>query len=198
MASQSCRGLTDDGHRQAEQIARRLVAEQDQGHPVVAVFSSTVRRAFDTAQPVAGLLGIPILLRADLRAPDPGPYGEGQTWDTARRRWSHDPDRPSRPLVEGGEPWRHYLARAHASLADIFASHPGGRVVIIGHSETATAALTLLVGVPTLHGLKVDLSHTGITRLVASAEHARVPAGVQRWALRVHNDLDHLDDPWPP
>jgi hypothetical protein len=33
---------------------------------------------------------------------------------------------------------------------------------------------------------------------VASAEHARVPAGVQRWALRVHNDLDHLDDPWPP
>jgi len=196
MASQSCQGLTDTGHWQAGQLARRLAAEQEQGHQVAALYSSTVRRAMDTAWPVANLLGTPVVPRTDLRVPDPGPHAEGLPWHIVRRRWpTPDPDRPSRPLPAGGEPWRVYLARAHASLAGIIADHPGGRVVVVGHSETATAAYTLLIGVHTLHGLKVDVDHTGITRLVAVAEYPHVPAGVQRWALRIHNDTNHLNSP---
>jgi broad specificity phosphatase PhoE len=195
IASQFCQGLTDDGHRQAARLTRRLATERDQGRPVVGLVSSTVRRALDTAQPVAELLGTPLLLRSDLRVPDPGPHADGQPWDAIRHRWGPDPDRPSRPLAQGGEPWRTYLARAQASLAGIVAGHPGGRVVVIGHSETLTAAFTLLIGVHTLHGLKVDVDHTGITRLVAVAEYPHVPAGVQRWALRIHNDTNHLNSP---
>jgi probable phosphoglycerate mutase len=192
MASQSCQGLTDTGHWQAGQLARRLAAEQDEGHPVIALYSSTVRRAMDTAWPVADLLGISVVPRADLRVPDPGPHAEGVPWHTVRRRWTSDPDRPSRPLPAGGEPWRCYLARVHAGLAHIIADHPGGRVVVVGHSETATAAYTLLIGVPNLHRLKVDLDHTGITRLVAAPELPGVRSDLPRWALRVHNDTAHL------
>jgi 2,3-bisphosphoglycerate-dependent phosphoglycerate mutase len=199
MASQSCRGLTDTGHHQAAQIAQRLYAEErDQGRAVVALFSSTVRRALDTAQPIAELLGTGIVLRADLRVPDPGHHADGHPWDEVRRRWRHDPDRPSRPLIDGGESWRTYLNRAHTSLAGIFGNHPGGRVVIVGHSETVTAALTLLAGVTTLQALKVDLHHTGITRLVAAPEHPRVALGFQRWGLTAHNDINHLTSPPAP
>ena len=193
MASQSCQGLTETGHRQAGQLAQRLAAEQDEGHHVVALYSSTVRRAMDTAWPVANLLGTPVVPRADLRVPDPGPHADGLPWHTVRHRWrTPDPDRPSRPLPAGGEPWRVYLARAHASLAGIIADHPGGRVIVVGHSETATAAYTLLIGVLNLHALKVDLDHTGITRLVAAPELPDVRSNVSRWALRVHNDTGHL------
>lgn len=193
MASQSCRGLTEAGHWQAGQLARRLAAEQDQGHRVVALYSSTVRRAMDTAWPVANLLGTPVVPRADLRVPDPGAHADGLPWHMVRRRWrTSDPDRPSRPLPLGGEPWRVYLDRAHASLAGIIADHPGGRVVVVGHSETATAAYTLLIGVRSLHALKVDLDHTGIIRLVTAPELPDVRSNVPRWALRVHNDTDHL------
>jgi probable phosphoglycerate mutase len=196
MASHSCQGLTETGHRQAGQLARRLAAEQDQGHRVVALYSSTVRRAMDTAWPVANLLGKSVVPRVDLRVPDPGPHAEGVPWHTLRRRWrTPDPDRPSRPLAAGGEPWRVYLARAHASLAGIIAEHPGGRIVVVGHSETATAAYTLLIGVLSLHALKVDLDHTGIIRLVAAPELPDVRSNVPRWALRVHNDTGHLSLP---
>jgi probable phosphoglycerate mutase len=95
-------------------------------------------------------------------------------------------------MPAGGEPWRVYLARAHASLTGILADHPGGRVVVVGHSETATAAYTLLIGVLSLYALKVDLDHTGIIRLVAAPELSDVRSDVPRWALRVHNDTDHL------
>lgn len=193
MASQSCQGLTDTGHQQAGLLARRLAAEQDQGHRVVALYSSIVRRAMDTAWPVANLLGTPVVPRTDLRVPDPGPHAEGVPWHIVRRRWrTPDPDRPSRPLPAGGEPWRVYLARAHASLASIIADHPGGRVVVVGHSETATAVYTMLIGVLSLYALKVDLDHTGIIRLVAAPELSDVRSEVPRWALRVHNDTDHL------
>jgi 2,3-bisphosphoglycerate-dependent phosphoglycerate mutase len=193
IASQSCQGLTETGHRQAGQLARRLASEQDEGHHVVALYSSTVRRAMDTAWPVANLLGTPVVPRADLRVPDPGPHAEGVPWHTVRRKWrTPDPDRPSRPLPPGGEPWRIYLARAHATLADIIADHPGGRVIIVGHNETATAAYTLLIGVPHLHALRVNLDHTGITRLVTAPELPDVRSDVPRWALRVHNDTAHL------
>lgn len=199
MASQSCRGLTDSGHRQAAQLARRLyVEERDEGRPIVALFSSTVRRALDTAQPIAELLDTGIVLRADLRVPDPGPHADGHSWDEVRRRWRPDPDRPSRPLIEGGESWRTYLNRAHASLAGIFGSHPGGRIVVVGHSETVTAAITLLLGTPELNALKFDVDHTGITRLIATPEHPRVSLAYQRWGLTGHNDIDHLNNPSAP
>lgn len=64
-------------------------------------------------------------------------------------------------------------------------------MVLVGHSETVTAAFTLLLGIDSLGALKIDIDPTGITSLVALLEHPNVPVLVQRWALSSHNDVAH-------
>lgn len=191
VASTTCRGLTPQGRHQAEQLATRLRMEQGGGRPVVQLHCSPVRRARETAETIAAHLAVEPTVDQDLRVPDLGPLGDGQRWAALRQQWSPDPDRPSRPLPDGGEPWRQYLDRAHACLSSILNGHPGGRVVLVGHSETVTAAFTLLLAVRSLGALKIDIEPTGITTLVAATEHPNVPASVQRWALSSHNDITH-------
>lgn len=192
IAGNRCRGLTKVGGHQADQLAWLLLVEHSAGRPVARLYTSPVRRARETARTVAALVGADPVELPDLRVPDPGPDADGQPWEELRRRYDPDPDRPSRPLIDGGEPWRDYLTRAHACLGGIFDHHPGGRIVVFGHSETVTAAFTLLLGAPTLGALRVDLHPTGITRLTAARERPNVTVTAQRWALTVHNDTLHL------
>lgn len=134
VAATTCRGLTNVGGHQAQQLARRLLVEHHTGRPVARLYTSPIRRARQTARAVADLVGAELVVQDDLRVPDPGPDADGQPWEVLRRRYGPDPDRASRPLIDGGEPWRDYLARAKACLADIFTDHPGGRIVVVGHS----------------------------------------------------------------
>lgn len=191
IASSTCSGLTRVGRHQADQLARRLLVEHSAGQPITKLFASSVRRAAETAHAVATLIGVDLDVEPDLRVPDPGP-ADGQSWEMLRRQYPPDPHRPTRPLIDGGESWRHYLGRAHAWLADLFHKHPGGRIVVVGHSETVTAALTWLAGAPALGALKVDPHPTGITRLTAVRERPHVPVTMERWALNTHNDTAHL------
>lgn len=192
IAGASCQGLTPVGRHQADQVARRLLVEHSAGDPIAALHTSPVRRAVQTARAVTALTGVEPVLQHDLRIPDPGP-ADGQPWDIVRRQLDADPDRPSRPLVPGGERWRDYLARAQDRLAEILNHHPGGRVVVIGHSETLTAMFTWLINTSQLGALRLDLHHTGITRLIASQELPDVQVEQQRWLLCTHNDTAHLD-----
>ena len=192
IASASCRGLTPTGRAQVLRLGHRLANERVHGH-VASIHTSPVRRAHETATMIGNLLGMHPCTHFDLRVPDPGPV-EGHTWEEVRREQPPDPDRPTRPLIPGGEPWHRYLDRAHNHLTDILTNHPGGRIIVVGHSETVTAALTLLLGTPTLGELKLDTHTAGITRLTAVAERPHVPITGQRWALTAHNDISHLTD----
>lgn len=193
IAGETCEGLTATGRHQVRSLAMRLLAEANAGRPISALYTSPVRRARETALAVAALTGTDLVIRPDLRVPDPGP-ADGLPWDDVRQRWPPDPDRPSRPLIDGGEAWPHYLDRAHACLSSIVKSGPNGRIVIVGHSETVTAAFTLLAGVRSLGALKVDLEPTGITRLTMAHELPNVQLTNTRWELAIHNDTAHLEE----
>jgi probable phosphoglycerate mutase len=192
LASDTCQGLTDGGRQQAACLARRLHREQQEGSPVTRLLSSPIRRARDTAETIAGGLGIDVVVESQLRVPDLGPNADGCTFEELRRRWPPDPAKPGKVLIDGGEAWSQYLARAHSCLGNVLAGHSGGRIVIVGHSETISAVVSLLVGVSTLGVLAISSSHTGITQLVAVEEYPHVPVMAQRWALTKHNDTTHL------
>lgn len=188
----TCQGLTERGGQQADLVARRLADEHQADPQVTYLYVSPVRRARQTGYRVAEQLDVEPILDNELRAPDPGPLADGHAWDEVRRRWPADPDHPTRPLVEGGESWRRYTERTHARLDAILSHHPGGRAIIVAHSETVVSLLTLLAGVRGLPRLGVYTAHTGITRVHEALERPGVVVGGRRWALMKHNDTTHL------
>jgi probable phosphoglycerate mutase len=141
--------LTPLGRRQAARVARRF-----RGIRVRAVYASDLRRARQTAAPLAAAAGVPVTADARLRerclgvlegtpAAGNGPGATGL--DLAAGRIT-DPDK--RP--EGGESVRDLYQRAARFLADLSASClPGGRdVVIVAHGGTLRVLAACLRGVP--------------------------------------------------
>ncbi|MGC9667699.1 histidine phosphatase family protein [Planosporangium sp. 12N6] len=185
IAGPSCTGLTSRGRDMAAALGKRLAAEA----PVTAIHASTTPRARETADIIAEALHLPVTGQHDLRVPDPG-TAEGLTWAEARAAGT-DPDNPVRPASASAETWAAYLARASACLQTIL-DDLTGRVLVVGHSETLTAAFHLLLGVDTLGRLKLALDHTAVTTLRPVREYAGVVVE-QRWQLVQHNDVTHLN-----
>lgn len=187
IAAASCTGLTPAGRDQAAATARRLAARPD----VRAVHASTTLRAMQTAETIAEAVGLTVTPEHSLRVPDPG-NAEGTDWQAARARWPHDPHHPSRPAAPRSEAWVGYLDRATATLRRLLDNHPGGTIVVVGHSETLTAMLHLLLDAPTLARLKLTLDHGAITTWQATTEWPGTYFPYQRWTLLHHNDTGHL------
>lgn len=138
IAGRSCPGLTATGQAQARGLARRLARTGG----VTAIHFSTTLRARQSAQIIGTALGVNPRRQHGLRVPDPGD-AEGMRWVDARRAWPPDPLAPRRPRARGSEPWQAYLERARQALEQIMATHPGGRVLVVGHAETLDAMATL-------------------------------------------------------
>ena len=151
--------LTGRGQRQAAQIAERF-----RGTPIRALYASDLRRARQTAAPLAAAAGLPVELDPRLRerslgvlegtpaaANDPSATG----LDLGAGRIT-DPDR--RP--EGGESVRDLYLRAAAFLEDLAAGalpapasatgegDGAGGVVIVAHGGTVRVLSACLMGVP--------------------------------------------------
>lgn len=64
--------------------------------------------------------------------------------------------------------------------------------MIVGHSETLTAVLQLLLGTTGLSRLKIAFDHCAITTLQPTTEWPGIQHPHQRWTLVRHNDVSHL------
>jgi len=123
--------LNAEGYRQA------VTAAQELGHlQIDAVYSSDLKRALDTAQPIASAHGLEVNLDKRLREIDQGEW-EGLTVDEIMERW---PDLwgPARHYNArpGGESPQQVRDRALAAIEDVVASHPDECVVVVSHGGT--------------------------------------------------------------
>ncbi|MEV6924093.1 histidine phosphatase family protein [Dactylosporangium sp. NPDC051485] len=148
-----------------------------------ALYASTTPRASETAQIIGGKVGLAAQQRPALRVPDAG-AAEGHVWADARERWPLDPHNLIRALPDDAEPWPTYLDRAAADLDEILHQHLGGRIVIVGHTETVSAMYAPLLGVHDLGRLKVDLGHCEVSVWRAVGEWPGAQHNSQRWSLR--------------
>ncbi len=132
--------LSARGRRQAAELGERLV-----GTGAVLVVSSDLRRAADTARPVAARLGVPLRFDVALREQALGVF-EGRLATEVRAltgpaAWA-DPDwRPP-----GGESLRDVHGRVAAAVDRLRRTSPGGPVVLVTHGDTARVALAVLQG----------------------------------------------------
>jgi probable phosphoglycerate mutase len=134
------------GHRQAKAAARALASLEP-----VAIVSSDLARARDTATYLASACSLPLALDARLREIDVGEWGglsrseiESRFPDTYRAWLSGEDVRR-----EGGETGAEVTARALAAVSDAVASSPGGGpVVVCSHGGTSRSVVLALLGLP--------------------------------------------------
>ena len=112
--------LTERGRHQAEELAA-LLSERH----VIAVYSSPITRATDTAEAIAGRLGLTVEVQAALQEYD---FGEmsGLTWPEIQKRrpqlieqlLSDSADYPDYPGEEGREPFRQRVCEALWAISE--------------------------------------------------------------------------------
>lgn len=137
--------LTERGVEQGESLGRWAATAR-----LDAVVASDLSRARLTAAPAAENTGLPVLIEPELREVDFGD-GEGLTrsqmaevFPEPLAEWLAAPATLALP---GGESGVAAIARAYAALVRIVKEHPGGRVLIVGHSTLARLLMCELLGI---------------------------------------------------
>ncbi len=176
--------LTDAGQAQAKAAAARLSTVDG----VAAVVSSPLRRARQTAQPVAEALRLPVTVVDGLTETDFGAW-EGLTFPQARER---DPDLHARWLVDldatppGGESFVAVHRRVRRVRDDLLASYGAATVVVVSHVTPIKALLRMALdaGPALLFRLHLDLASLSVAEFY--------PDGGA--SVRLVNDTSHLHD----
>jgi broad specificity phosphatase PhoE len=164
--------LDDMGRRQAEHAAPLMAA-----YSPVAVVSSDLVRAVDTARPLADLLGLTVRLDPRLRERSLGRW-EGLTRDEVGRMF---PEEYAHWLAgredcqAGSEPRSALADRAAAALADTV----GETVVLVTHSATSIALTGRLLGLPVPAWRAVGP--------LANCHWSELRQDEHGWRLRAHN-----------
>jgi broad specificity phosphatase PhoE len=148
---------------QARELAARLRDE-----PIVAVYSSDLRRASETAEIVAAILELPLRFDARLREIDVGSW-QGRTRDDLDgAAWD-------------GETWDEHRLRVVGALQSIARSHVDDCVLVVAHGGTLRraqeAALGEALAVLENCGVWAVAVESGEFRPIAGRGHLNVGAG---------------------
>jgi probable phosphoglycerate mutase len=119
------------------------------GNGIAAVYSSDLARAWQTAQPIADALGLPVRAAAGLRERHYGRM-QGLTGEEARQRCpavhaAYAARRPDHDL-EGGETLTGFAARVAGTLRELAEAHRGQTLLLVSHGGVLDVAYRLATG----------------------------------------------------
>lgn len=153
-------GLSPTGRAQADAVARLLVEEKP-----VAVFSSHLQRALETAAPLADRLGLEVAVDPDFRE-----------WE------AYTPQPHYRPpeALAGSPRLEAYLegrfadflpphdvgalqSRMRDAVRQAARAHPGSTIAVASHGGAINALLALVLGAPL--SFNFDPAYTGVSRV---------------------------------
>ena len=174
------------GWRQAEAVAVALADVS-----LAAIYASPMRRARETAEPLARVTGLDVqlddrLLEFEFAGWDP--EGEVQAGDWA---W-----RPEHTGMPGGETLGAFAERVAAGCEEIVGPHTGEAIAIVSHSGTTDAILRWTMAIPPTSPWfhEFDLPNAAIVELLVWPQ-GRSPEGPPRYAaIQRAPNLDHLPD----
>ena len=156
--------LTEKGRLQAQALAEALAGEE-----IAAVYSSPLRRAYETAAAIAAPHGLDVVTDEGLTEMDVGEL-DGLTFREMRER---HPEFVSRWLGEeagtlampgGGESLQDVQSRAAEAVRRICERHEGGTVVAVTHNFVIHALLceALNMAICDFRRLRHDLAATSL------------------------------------
>lgn len=136
-------GLSELGRRQAA-----AAAEWFRGVGPTVVVSSGMRRAADTAAPIAAACGVPHRVEPALHERRVGALSgtafstTGGPWPETVRQWAAGHTPYSTP---GAESFDDLAARVLPAWGRVTAAHPGGRVLVVAHGIVCKVLLLSLL-----------------------------------------------------
>lgn len=137
--------LSDEGRRQADALARRLAAVPR----IVAVYSSPLERARETAAAIARARGLAVRVERGLLECDFGAWTGASLRRLARKReWAAVQRHPSGFRFPGGESFLEMQARIADVVRRLVALHPGRAIVAVSHADPIKALLAHVLGTP--------------------------------------------------
>ena len=175
--------LNERGHKEARAIARAL-----KDRNIDAIYTSPLRRAVETAQPVATLFDLEVVPVQGLIDIDYGEW-EGVSHHEIKKRYTDEyaqwEQRPELVRFPQGETLDAVKERAFGALTDIVRINPARSVLIISHRVINKVLLCALLGLSNAHFWEIR-QDTGCINVM---EHSR-----DRFVLCAMNDTCHLKE----
>jgi probable phosphoglycerate mutase len=174
--------LSDEGRRQAAQLARRLAGRSFSGF-----YSSDLTRALETSTVIGQAVGVEPTPMAELREIYLGQWEGVLTEELADRfpqAWAGWIEEPDWDLVPGGEGSAAFEARVKAALESLFARHHEGDVLVVTHGGVIQIALHHVVGRPGRGIFPFRIQNTSMS-VIERRNGRLVVSGV--------NDIGHLE-----
>ena len=183
-------GLTELGQRQAQLLAEWLPTHL----PAVDVlYASTMRRARETAEAVAGAYDMTVRYDDRLREignnrQDHTPYPNHELPTQYAEYWSSA--RPFSPTMldkESGETFMHSRTRVGLFVEEIVEQHEGEIVVVVCHGGVVECVFDHIFNIGPWRRCEVWDHNTAVTYF----EYVEHP-GREVWRLHYHNLVEHL------
>jgi probable phosphomutase (TIGR03848 family) len=134
--------LSEDGRRQAEAVARRLMPVRP-----TALYTSPIDRCTETAAAIGEACGLEAVRVPDLAEIDYGRFTGRSFASLARTRlWRRLHRIPSGVRFPEGETLNEAQARMVSALEAIVGRHPRGRVAVVSHGDPICMALAHYAG----------------------------------------------------
>ncbi len=179
-----CRGLTERGRIQAENVAYWIAAGA-RSWGDVAVYSSTLPRAIETAAPIAKMLGVSAGTDCGLCTWHYPGHIDGQPGSELRERFGVPGGGLFRPFQIGNETWSELVTRTSRAIVDLADLHRGQTVVLVAHTETINVAFHALGMLSVYTPFDTVVDHASVTEWLTDDDPTRMPPA--RWTLKRFN-----------
>lgn len=159
--------LSPLGHEQAAQLAKDWGNRQ-----LDAIYTSPLKRARKTAQPISQQCGLVPEVLEDLRELDFGAW-TGHHWHQVQEKFGVNAFDWLRELeqdrVAGAEPSSRFQERVERALDQVASSHPGGQVLLVCHGGVIRVALASILKAPLSHLSGLEIEYGSLTLIVRTA-----------------------------
>jgi broad specificity phosphatase PhoE len=173
--------LAEMGERQARSLAAALSSRS-----IAAVFSSPLRRAVQTAAPIAEHRRLNVETSDALTEVDVGAW-EGMTWPDVAQSWPEEYRAfladPEQHGYLGGENLDQVRRRCVPALENLAAKARGATLVVVGHNTVNRVVLAHWLDLPLTYARRLPQANAAYNEIVFSNGSVHV---------RTINRLDHL------